>query len=144
MTELKYTGRTFKPVKYFFSLSHQGVHFNVLLRGKHPTHSKKTFQFKGATDYRFYRFSYINPIVYLKVANLPCISLELFLLSPWWHFSPFWLSQYCCLQSCAVKRINTMTQVRSNYPRIRKKKPKEEHPSCSCTVAHNWVMKKCI
>lgn len=42
---------------------------------KNPTQSKRSFQFKGAIDCRF---SYTNPIVYLKMANLPCISLELF------------------------------------------------------------------
>lgn len=68
MTELKYTGRTFKPVKYFFSLSCQEVHLNVLLRKKTPTYSKRSFQCKGALDCRF---SYTNPIVYLNVAHLP-------------------------------------------------------------------------
>lgn len=75
MTELKYTGRTLKPVKYFFSLSCQEVHLNVLLRKNTPTYSNRSSEFKGATDCRF---GYTNPIVYLKMANLPCISLELF------------------------------------------------------------------
>ena len=92
---------------------------------KNPTTPKRSFQFKGDTDCRF---SYTNPIVYLNRANLPCISLGvtaiLFLLSPWWHLSAPWLSRCCCLQSCAVKTINTMTQVRNNYPRIKKKKKK--------------------
>lgn len=56
------------------------------------------------------------------------------LLSPQWHFSAPWLAQRCCLQSCAVERINTMTQLLSNYPRRKKKKrPKAVH-----RVAASW------
>lgn len=51
------------------------------------------------------------------------------LLSPQWHFSAPWLAQRCCLQSCAVERINTMTQLLSNYPRRKKKKGQKQ-----CTV----------
>lgn len=34
---------------------------------------KRTFQFKGALDFRL---SYTNPVVYLNMANLPCILSE--------------------------------------------------------------------
>lgn len=85
MNELKYAGRTFKPVMYLFSLPSQEVHLNVggcVLKTKQ--HPKRSFQFKGDIDCRF---SYTNPIVYLNVAHLPCISLGVkaifFLLSPW-------------------------------------------------------------
>lgn len=73
MTELKYTGRTFKPVFIFIVLS-RGT-FECSPKEKTPNLSKRSFQFKGAIDCRF---SYTNPIVYLKMVNLPCISLELF------------------------------------------------------------------
>lgn len=82
MNELKRTGRTFKPLMYFFSLSSQEVYLNVLGKAAEP-HPKRSFQFKGDTDCRF---SYTNPIVYLNMANLPCVFLEVkaifFLLSP--------------------------------------------------------------
>lgn len=51
---------------------------------KTKKHPKRSFQFKGDIDCRF---SYTNPIMYLNVAHLPCISLGVkaifFLLSPW-------------------------------------------------------------